>query len=148
MDVFYIVVMKTEQRELSYAQAKVTSVYARDLPLVCPFWMNVLEELRILWWQSGCRQPVGARAKTNHTARTSYIARWDFMLAQTFMQNYKTTVLYKNYDLSQMHAYNPTPKWNIQLGYALSKLLLRLLEKNEFNGRICERDRESCRSEL
>lgn len=51
-------VIKTEQRELSYAQARVTSVYARNLPLVCHFWMNVLEELRILWWQSGSRQPV------------------------------------------------------------------------------------------
>lgn len=93
MGVFYVEVMKTEQRELGFAQAKVTSVYARDLPLVCPFWMNVLEELRILCWQPGCRQPVGMRAKMNHIASTSYVARWDFML--TFMQYYKTTVLSK-----------------------------------------------------
>lgn len=32
-------------------------------------------------------------------------------------------------------------KWNIQLGYAVYKLLLRLvLERNEFKGRIWERD--------
>lgn len=37
MDVFYVAVKKTEQRELSYAQASVTSVYDRDIPLVCHF---------------------------------------------------------------------------------------------------------------
>lgn len=58
------------------------------------------------------------------------------------MQYYKTTQSFpKYYDLTQMHGYNPGQKWNIQLGHAGYKLLLRLiLERNEFKGRIYERD--------
>ena len=70
MDVFYVVVMELEQRRLSYAQNKIRRVYGTPLPgvfLCLSFLDVVLEELRLLWWQSGCRQLVEARGKMNQT---------------------------------------------------------------------------------
>lgn len=75
------------------------AVHCQGFSSVLSFLDVVLEELRLLWWQSGCRQPVQAREKMNQSV-TSHITRWDFMLALTFMQYYKTTQCFpKYYDL-------------------------------------------------
>lgn len=43
------------------------AVHCQGSSSVLSFLDVILEELRLLWWQSGCRRPMQAREKMNQT---------------------------------------------------------------------------------
>lgn len=71
------------------------AVHCQESFSVLPFLDVELKELRLLWWQSGCRQPVQTRAKMNQTVSYFLHNKMGFHVSTNIHAVLQSTVLFK-----------------------------------------------------